>query len=111
MLDVAAIVLVILVGFQFLGTAVYLFLIRKVLVHLETNHTVTWRQLGEPSLFLNNSPRNSLLVVRFLWNKQYLLLQDAELTHLASRVRGLLVVLLGLFPIMVIGVFTLGSFQ
>ncbi len=103
--------MVILVGFQFLGTAVYLILIRKVLIHLETNHTVTWQQLGKPSLFLNNSPRNSLLVVRFLWDKQYLSLQDAELTHLASRVRRLLLVLLGLFPILVVGVFTLGSFQ
>jgi hypothetical protein len=63
-----------------------------------------------PSLFLNNNPRNNLLVLRFLWKRQYLSLQDPAITQLASRVRGLVLVLLVSFGVLIIGSFVLGAF-
>jgi hypothetical protein len=101
----------ILFAFLFVGTILYLALVRKLLNRLETNHPATWQELGVPSLFLNNTRINNLLVLRFLWKGQYLSLQDPALTQLASRIRGLLLVLAVSFGLLIIGVVTLGAFS
>jgi len=108
--EAGAAVLIVIFAFQFAGTILYLVLVRKLLSRLETNHTATWQELGVPSLFLNNNPRNNLLVLRFLWKRQYLSLQDPAITQLASRVRGLVLVLLVSFGFLIIGSFVLGAF-
>jgi hypothetical protein len=108
-MEAAAVVWIALFGFQAVGTILYLALVRRLLVHLETNHAATWRQLGEPSLFLNNTLRNNLLLLRYLWDKEYLSLPDAGSIQQASRVRTLLLVLLTTFGILIIGFVVLGA--
>jgi hypothetical protein len=54
---------------------------------LRAKHPSTWEALGRPTLIANNSPANSIAVLRFIWRKDYSELDDAEFTRLADAVR------------------------
>jgi hypothetical protein len=86
---------------QMIGTVVYLILIRRLMVRLSEGHRDTWRELGEPSLFLNNTPRNNMLLLRWLWRRSYLALDAPDDIRLAARVRSLLLTLLLTFLILI----------
>jgi hypothetical protein len=48
---------------------------------LKDKHPDVWTSLGSPTLFLNNSPKNNIAVLRFLRRREYLRVGDAELTR------------------------------
>lgn len=58
---------------------------------LRTCHHDTWQRLGEPSLFLNASIKIQHRFSKFLWGREYLALNDPELTRLAGVSQGLAV--------------------
>ena len=43
---------------------------------LKTDYQDIYKSLGEPSAFFNNSIKNSILVNKFIWKRQYLNLSD-----------------------------------
>lgn len=43
---------------------------------LKANYPDTYKSLGEPTLFFNHSIKNSILVNKFIWKRQYLNLSD-----------------------------------
>ena len=49
---------------------------------LRTRHEERWIALGKPSAFLNNSISNGFAVQRFIWQRQYLDLEDEHITRL-----------------------------
>jgi hypothetical protein len=51
---------------------------------LRRHHEQTWIALGRPSLVLNNTITNGFAVLRFLWRKDYLELDDPRLTRLCT---------------------------
>src|SRR5205809_5245169 len=53
---------------------------------LRTRHEERWIALGKPSLILNNSISNGFAVQRFLWQRQYLDLEDEHITRLCRFV-------------------------
>jgi hypothetical protein len=53
----------------------------KVLSILRDRHVSKWRELGSPTLVKNNSPANSLAVLRFLWRREYAALSDRHLSR------------------------------
>jgi|SRR5579859_1042211 len=60
---------------------------RAFLARLRTQHPQTWEALGCPTLFLNNSIKNSLAVQRFIWRREYRKLGDPQTTRLANLLR------------------------
>ncbi len=102
MSGIAAIVFMVLFAFQFLGTVAYLFLIAGLFKRLKASHTPVWEALGSPSLFLNNNIRNNWLVLRWLWAKRYMDLQEADTIDLAGTVRAVLLTLLANLAVLIV---------
>jgi len=55
----------------------------RFLAYLRNNHHEVWEELGSPSLILNNSIRNSLATMSFMWRKEYIRLGDHKLIRIA----------------------------
>jgi hypothetical protein len=49
---------------------------------LKKSHALKWKELGEPTLFYNNSIKNSLGVKKFIRERQDLALGDSRLSLL-----------------------------
>ena len=54
---------------------------------LRREHPDHYKEIGEPSLFLNNSISKGFSIRRYLLDKDYLSLQDARVTQLGNRIR------------------------
>jgi hypothetical protein len=61
---------------------------RALLQEMQSKHTDTWEDLGEPSLDLSNNMRSGLAFLRFLWCKDYEDLGDPEFTRRATILRN-----------------------
>lgn len=93
MTDIAALLLVVLFAVQVVGTVTYLLLIGRLFRKLEGKHVAVYESLGSPSLFLNNSIQNNVLVLRWLWRKEFEGLGDTATVASAKVVRALLLAL------------------
>lgn len=79
---------------QGLGTIVYLVNVGRLFRRIETQHRSVHESLGSPLLFANNTPRNNVLFLRWLWAQGFESLRDADTVALAALVRSLFVWLL-----------------
>jgi hypothetical protein len=70
----------------------YLFLVARLMSRLRDAHRDVYAQLGEPTLFLNNTPAKSMRLVGFILRGQYLKLADKSLNALGRACRILLVI-------------------
>lgn len=80
------------------ATIIYLIAVSAMLSKLRRNHVATFRDLGEPSLFTNNTMSNGARVVRFVFSREYKNLNDPDIDRIAGTCRALLIgipVLLG----------------
>lgn len=69
----------------FLSAIIGLMLYKNFLDYLQKMHPAKWKELGSPTLFLNNSVVNNLAIVSFLKSKQYIDLNDPQLTRISKR--------------------------
>ncbi len=76
---------------SFIGTIVYLVNVGRLFRRLESQHATAHESIGSPSLILNNTPRNNLLFFRWIWNREFESLDNANTIALARFVRSLLV--------------------
>jgi nitrate reductase gamma subunit len=65
-------------GFLMLLALGGLLLNRYLYKTLKTNYPDIYKSLGEPSVFLNNSIRNSILVNKFIWKRKYVNLPNKD---------------------------------
>ena len=56
---------------------------------LRSRHSATYGRLGRPTLFLNNSPQNSLATIQFLLGGKFRQLNDPELKRLGTLMQFL----------------------
>ena len=56
----------------------------KFLSLLKERHFEKWKELGSPSLGMNNSIKNNVVILAFLKNKEYIKINDSELTKSAK---------------------------
>ena len=52
---------------------------------LKKTHHEKWKELGSPALVTNNSVKNSVAILNFLRKKEYLEMNDQELTKISLR--------------------------
>jgi hypothetical protein len=74
-----------------IGIVVYLIQMARLLGRLGERHPQVYESLGRPSLFLNNTPRNNLLVLGWLWRGDFEGLGDTDTISRCRSVRTLLV--------------------
>lgn len=52
---------------------------------LKKTHYEKWKELGSPALVTNNSVKNNVAILNFLKKKEYLEMNDQELTKISLR--------------------------
>lgn len=65
----------------FLSVFVWFFLVSRLYKILSTDHPDIYKDLGEPTLFWNNSPRTAFLLMKFIFKKQYLGKNNSKLEN------------------------------
>lgn len=86
----------------FVNNVVYLASIKLVLNFLQSHYPDKWKELGEPSLWWNNSPRNSFRLIGFLF-KNPDNIQDSKFTLLRKLTLSLFIFSMVGFVALVIG--------
>ena len=102
-----AIVFIAAFAAQFIGTVVYLIQVGRLLRRLESKHKAVHESLGSPLLIFNNRPRNNMLVLSWLWRREYDALEDAGTVALAGSVRTMLLCLAVGFGVVLLLFFSL----
>ena len=77
MSNAAALFSAVLFSLVVVSVGVYLVLVVRLLTRLRDNHQALYESLGSPSLFANNSPRNNLRFLGWLYRRDYSDLSDA----------------------------------
>ena len=70
----------------------------KLLRSLRKQYPSTWEGLGSPTIFFNNSMKNTIATLRFIYKKEYKKLNDQSISTVCKRV----------FFIQIIGYFVFG---
>lgn len=65
--------------FLFLSVFVWFFLVSRLYKILSSNHPGIYKDLGEPTLSWNNSPKTAYILMKFILKKQYLGNSDIRL--------------------------------
>ena len=92
--NVIGVTFIAVAAIQVLGTIAFLVNAGRLLQRLEDRHKLVHESMGSPSLIMNNTPRNNVLFLRWIWNRDFRTLDDPKSMALASFVRTLLVSLL-----------------
>lgn len=79
---------------QVVGTIAYLVQAGRLLRRLEGQHKAVHESIGSPLLLANNTPRNNILFLGWIWNREFETLGDADSIAMAKLVRTLLISLL-----------------
>jgi hypothetical protein len=105
--NVVGIVFIAAFAAQFVGTVIYLVQVGRLLRRLESKHQAVHESLGSPLLIFNNRPRNNMLVLGWLWRREFESLDDAGTIALARNVRTMLLCLAVGFGIVLLLFFVL----
>jgi hypothetical protein len=81
----------------FISCALGFILDNNYFKYLKEKHPETWRKLGEPSLFYNNSMKMGDKIKQFESNKEYIILNDVVLTRIINFRRNYYVFYLIIF--------------
>lgn len=95
-------ILAILFVLNFIVTIVYMIYFRNFLKLLKSKYPIKFKELGEPTLIMNNSPNNSIRTIKFLFSKDKLILEDSELLKMNLITKNLLIVAIIGFVILLI---------
>ena len=76
----------------FVINASYFYFLWRLFKYLKENHPEKFKELGEPSLWWNNSPRNGIRIMKFLFSKDLIFSRNINLSKNRSYARFFLVV-------------------
>ena len=100
----ATYVLPIIFAFLVMQLVVGFYLHHSLLSQLKAKHADKWRELGSPTLIMNNSIKNNIAVLRFLIKREYLKLDDMELSKTSRLLLILDCIYIGTFFILIVNV-------
>ena len=86
-----------LIVIGFIINLVYIKNLRKLLNYIKEKHPDKWKQMGEPSIFYNNSPKNVFQVLKFF--RKPIETEDEQLKLLKQKTKFLLIASLALFAL------------
>jgi len=70
---------------------------QAIIKRLRTEHLDKWRELGSPTLFLNNSISNTLKFLGFQWSNQHKQLNDGTLNKIILCEKAIVIIYVLLF--------------
>jgi hypothetical protein len=108
MTALATSILIVLFVWLVIGTTVYLLLVARLFSRLREHCPAVYDSLGSPSLIFNNTPKNNMLFLRWLWGRDYDDLSDADTVRKARVIRLVLASLLGTFAALIVAFVVFG---
>jgi hypothetical protein len=93
----------------FAGVIVWWILVAILFRRLRSDHPGKFREMGEPRVFKNYPPRTTLVLMKFLFCREDMDLDDARLNDFTLRMRSFFVVYAAVFVIAIGAVFLLLS--
>ena len=100
--EIIGVVLILLFAFLLVLTILGAIAGSRLLNVLRQDHPDVWMKLGSPTLLMNNSIRNNLLVNAFLRKREYLSLDNENLTHACKTVKLISRIYIPIFCVLVI---------
>lgn len=88
----------VLLLFVFLDFSINVVILNRLKVHYANK----WRELGEPSLFFNNSIKNSLRFISFKWSAEHNQLKDKLLSNIVLFEKLLSIIYVALFIFLIV---------
>ncbi len=87
----------------FIMSVVFTMLRMRMYKILEKEHLKKYEEMGKPTVFLRSSISTIFLLIKFLWKREYIELNDKDLTSLGNLMLVLFVIQsIGLFIIFII---------
>jgi hypothetical protein len=82
--NTAPVPVLIAMAILFAFVLVWFYMVSSLFKKLRINHQAKFAEMGKPSLFLNNSPKTSILLFRFLFRREDKALGDPAVTKLTK---------------------------
>ena len=109
MKDVITLLLLPLIGAMFLMVPIWFVVISKYFCYLRENHSVLYKEMGEPSLFMNNTPSNNLSFLRYVCGNKYLKSEDSQLISKSLFLKRFFYTYLVIFISVILGFVSVSS--
>ncbi len=107
--EVAVVILVLMIGAMFIMVPIWFFSVTKYLKYIRENHSEVYKEMGEPSLFVNNTPSNNISFLRYVFGNKYLATNDNQLISKSLFLKRLFYIYLFTFIGVIIMVSSLGN--
>jgi hypothetical protein len=96
----------IIFGTMMFMVLIWFILLKIIFSKLERSHPEKFKQMGEPSLFMNNSMKTGLATLKFIGKREHNQLNDPALTKLSDFALVFFIIYTVIFFGMFFGVFT-----
>ena len=93
------------------GVILYFILIVRYFNYLRERHPVAYEKIGKPSLFMNNTPRNNILTLRFIMGAESMSTGDHVLESKTKTLRLILYLYFSLFALIGLGAFYVAAYS
>ena len=74
----------IMFGAMFFIVLIWFALLKTIFTKLQRAHPEKYKQMGEPSLFMNNSIKTGLATLKFIGKREHNMLNDPALSKLSN---------------------------
>lgn len=109
MIEIITLILIPLIGSMFLMVPIWFVVISKYFRYLRENHSELYKEMGEPSLFMNNTPSNTVSFLRYVCGNKYLRSEDRQLISKSLFLKRFFYTYLVIFISVIIGFVSISS--
>lgn len=109
MKDIAAILLILMIGAMFIMVPVWFMAVSKYFRFLRESHPETYKEMGMPTLLGNNTPSNNISFLRYVCGNKYLATNDNQLIAKSLFLKRFFYLYLAIFVSVIIGVASVGN--
>jgi len=107
--EIFALLLVLLVAALVVMVPVWFVLVSRYFSFISANHPCLYQEMGQPSLFGNNTPTNNISFLRYVCGNEYLLSGDDQLISRSLFLKRFFYSYLVIFIAVIIGVAGTGN--
>ena len=83
--------------------------ISRFFTYMASNHIAKYKEVGSPTLFANNTPRNNISFLKFILGNNYKNLDDPTLNKMCDFLKKFFYSYSSVFLFLAIGLFTIGN--
>lgn len=83
--------------------------VSKFFTYMASNHLAEYKEMGSPTLFANNTPRNNISFLRFILGNSYKKLDDPTLNKMCGFLKKFFYSYSSVFLLLVIGLIAIGN--